>query len=177
MIKIIIRTLGVSLSILLIVIYGTTGLALAHVLKQDNGISGELHIPPDDHPVAGQPTQMDESFGDQQGFSLPDCDCQMAVKSQDKVIQTVALKPFFKGATLDSVTTVQFPSIGNYDVVVTGSAKDHKFPAFKLDYPVHVATAVKAKSSNSANNVLIIGIVCLGFVLAIAAIPRHRHRD
>lgn len=161
------RMLGLSLPTLLVAVFVTTGLASAHVLKQDNGITGILHIPPEDNPSAGQPTEMDESFGDQAGrFSLPDCDCMMSIKGGGKVLQTVPLKPYFSGATLDSVATVQFPTVGVYDVVVTGRAKDHKFPDFQLDYLVRVALNANGTpaTANDGGDVVIISLGSLAIL-------------
>jgi hypothetical protein len=161
------KRLLLSLPVLLIVVFGTTSLASAHVLKQDNGIDGILHIPPEDNPEAGQPTEMDEAFSDQQNrFSLPDCDCMMSVMSNGKVLQKVALQPYFSGSTLDSKATVQFPSIGIYNVSVTGSAKDHKFPNFTLDYLVRVAVNANGTgaTANDGGDVLIIGVGALAIL-------------
>jgi hypothetical protein len=138
--KKLLQTFSFSLSLALIATIGIPGLAAAHIHKQDNGISGELHIPPEDKPQAHQPTELDIVFGDAANkFSLPDCNCQLSVKQNGRVRQTVQLQPYTSGATFDSKATVQFPAAGVYEVVVQGSAKDGMFQAFQLDYSVSVA--------------------------------------
>jgi hypothetical protein len=141
--KQLLKSLFLSIGILPVLLLATGGIASAHVLKENNGISGVLHIPPEDNPEAGQPTELDESFGDSNStFSLGDCNCKVVVTSNGKAIQTTTLAPQLAGATLDTVATVNFPAIGVYDVIISGSAKDGAFHSFSLDYLVRVPTAV-----------------------------------
>ena len=160
--------LGLGLGVLLIVSYGTVGLAAAHVLKQDNGISGVLHIPPEDNPAAGQSTELDESFGDaKDAFTLQDCNCGVVVRQGNRVLQTVKLTPHFSDSTLDAkFATVRFPSIGIYDVIVQGNAKNGAFNNFTLDYLVRVAVSANGSSASSSNGtqVLILGAGALAIL-------------
>jgi hypothetical protein len=139
--------------------YYTTIPAAAHVLKQDNGISGVLHIPPEDDPSAAQPTELNLSFGDaRDAFSLADCNCTVVVKTSTgagsiaRVVETAPLHPYYSDSTLDSKTSVTFPTIGVYNVIVKGSARDSKFPAFQLDYLVRVATSADGSTAPANNN-------------------------
>ena len=69
--------------------------------------------PPDsvDDLHAGQPTELDVSFGNEANtFSLPDCNCRIVVKGNGRVLQTVTPEPYIAGATLDSKATVRFPA-------------------------------------------------------------------
>ncbi len=160
---------SLTLSLLLMAGFGTTGLAAAHVLKQDNGTSGVLHIPPEDNPQAGQPTELDIAFGNQaNAFSLQDCVCKVMIKSNDQVLQTVQLEPYASGATLDSKATVRFPAAGVYDVIISGSAKDGRFHAFQLNYLVRVTGVANAPGTNNGASVIIISAGSL-IILAMIA--------
>ena len=159
------------LSILLtpLVVGLSAGVASAHVLKQDNGITGVLHIPPEDNPLAGQPTELDVSF-DSVGnvFNITHCDCKVVIKNNTTTLQTVALGPIASGAELDAKAVVQFPAIGVYDVVIGGTAQDHSFHKFTLDYVVRVASSVNATApvKTQSQDILILSIGSLG-VLAV----------
>lgn len=159
-----------------LVAWAITPLAAAHVLKQDNGISAVLHIPPEDNPEAAQPTELELAFGDDGGkFSLPNCDCGVVVTRGSQTVQTVALHPVGQ-SRLNATATVRFPSIGVYHVLIEGSAKDGAFGAFKLDYleRVPVSAAVPPTGNTAGANVLIIGagsLIALG-MFAYDAIGR-----
>ena len=153
------------------------GLAAAHVLRQDHGVAAELHIPPDDHPIAGQPTRLEVSFGDSQDvFKLTDCTCRLQVFASGKTIQSRILEPAQPDSTLDSTTTVQFPSIATYQVVITGNSKTGRFSNFTLDYPVRVAASTTSPSpaSSTADKILLIGTGVLVVTVLVAAGVRRR---
>jgi hypothetical protein len=151
------------------------GTASAHVLKQSNGISGVLHIPPDDNPKAGEVTTLGISFGDKTGaFGLQDCDCKVAIAQDGKTLQTVVPVPALEGATLDSYSKVTFPKVGVYDVVATGTSKTGAFPTFKLDYAVRVASAaggdLASTTASSSTNLtpIIIGLGTFALIAVVA---------
>lgn len=153
------RYLLLNVLSIMVLLFGNQGLASAHILRQDQGIAAEMHIPPDDHPVAGQPTELDFSFGDDtQKFSLQNCNCQVSVKQGGKVTQRVQPRPAVKAAPLDAIAVVNFPKIGTYDIVFTGQSKNGSFPAFSLTYPARVATAVKVASKNRGPILLLLGV-------------------
>lgn len=161
------------LALVMVITVTSAGTASAHVLKQNNGISGVLHIPPDDNPKAGEVTTLGISFGDKPGaFSLQDCDCSVAIAQNGKTLQTVTPAPALAGATLDSYSKVTFPSIGVYDIVATGSSKSGAFAKFTLDYVVRVATdvnggAVPVAKSTSVTPI-IIGLGSFGLIAVVA---------
>lgn len=147
------------------------GVASAHVLKEDNGMSAVLHIPPDDNPVGAEETELDLSFSnDAQTFSLQDCDCQVIVKRDNRTLSTTTLTPALPGATLDGVAHVTFPSVGVYDVVVMGAPKSASFAVFRLDYSERIATSVSAPvaASGQQSQVMIIGLGAFAILLLFA---------
>ncbi len=161
------KRLTISLGLVLLLTTGLSGgVAKAHVLKQNNGISGVLHIPPIDEPNAGELTKLDISFGDQtSGFNLQDCDCKVSIARDGKILQTVLPEPALQGATLESVSRVTFPKVGVYDIIATGSDKAGTFPSFKLTYTVRVASGEGAVTTspvksmtNSGPTMLIVGV-------------------
>jgi hypothetical protein len=169
-----IKTISMSLAAISLLLMSTTGLASAHVLKEDNGISAVLHIPPEDTPEANTATELDLSFGDNaNAFSLPDCNCKVTVKNGPQVIYQAVPKPALEGATLDSIVNVNFPVIGVYDVIVDGSAKDGKFQPFHLDYLVRVATSATGgetmkTSKGAGSEVVVIGVGSLAILIMLA---------
>lgn len=151
-----------------LLLFGTMGLAAAHVLRQDNGIAAELHIPPDDKPLAGQQTKLELSFGDSRhAFSLQNCDCQLSVERSSVSIQKLALQPATPSSMLSSTPTVRFPAVGQYNVVVQGSAKNGTFSSFSLTYPVDIQAiatrrmAADTKSQSTMWTLIIIATAVL----------------
>ncbi len=156
------RSVIVTVAVLSLVVSANLGVAQAHVLKEDNGISAVLHIPPDDNPKANEPTQLYLAFGDASNkFSLQNCDCQVIVKNNGQTVQTEVPQPALAGASLNSKVTITFPSVGVYDVVANGKAKDASFHAFQMNYLVRVATTATSVDNTShkaasASSVLLI---------------------
>ena len=164
------QAIGISLGLLPLLLLTTGGLVSAHVLKEDNGISGVLHIPPEDNPEAGQPTELDESFGDAQNtFSLQDCSCKVVVTMNNQTIQTTIPTPALSGASLESVAIINFPAVGVYNVIFEGSAKDGKFHTFNLNYLVRVPTVVGGTTqvSGQGQEVLVIGLGNLAILIMV----------
>lgn len=168
--------LGLAL-VLALTTLATSSVAEAHVLKQNNGIAGVLHIPPNDDPQAGEVTTIGVSFADKKGaFSLQDCDCKVELEQNDKILQTVTPEPALAGATLDSYSKITFPRVGDYHIHASGSAKDGAFSSFDLEYEIHVASGLGAATatkpvgskSNSGATMLVVSIGSL-FALAMVA--------
>ena len=143
--------------------------AMAHVLKEDNGISAVLHIPPEDNPVSGHKTELDLSFSDANNFSLTYCKCKVLVKDSGKLITHSTPVPAVAGATLDAIAYVTFPSSGVYDVIIDGKATSNQFHDFSLDYLVRV-TGQNNQTNNysSGYQVLIVGSGALIILFIIA---------
>lgn len=152
--------------------------ASAHVLKEDNGIYGVLHIPPDDSPSAGQQTDLSMSFGDaQDAFLLQDCDCRVVIKKDGATVQRTGLKPSRPDSTLAGDAFVNFPSVGVYEVLVEGSAKDGAFADFKLDYTVRVAVAIgQPAAASKGADILIIGAGALAILAMVATMQIRQGR-
>jgi hypothetical protein len=168
-----------------IVLVGTAMIvpAEAHVLKEDNGITNVLHIPPEDNPIAGQNTELDFSFYDQKdAFSIEDCNCDVLMQSNGKTIQSTVVRPYAKGAELTGLADVRFPKIGIYNLVIKGSSKTNAFPNFQLIYLERVATSANGqslpKSTNGSEPVLIgvASLVILGMVASSAIANGKRYK-
>ncbi|HVX23898.1 MAG TPA: hypothetical protein VG992_00950 [Candidatus Saccharimonadales bacterium] len=162
----------------------TPGLAAAHVLKTDNGVSAVLHIPPEDNPVAGQATELEVSFGDiHDAFSLADCHCSVTVQLAGRTLTKTTPQPALAGATLDSVAVVRFPNPAVYNVIVAGSSRDGAFPHFRLVYPVRVISKTgtnNQRRSAASEEVLIISaasLIVLGMVAVNAIRTGGRYKE
>jgi hypothetical protein len=179
--KELIRYVSVSFMMVSVMLLATGGTASAHVLKEDQGVSAVLHIPPDDSPAAGEPTELDLSFGDDaHTFSLPDCNCQVIITQGTRTVLRTVPKPAVEGATLDSIITVTFPEIGVYNVGVTGSAKQGTFHSFKLNYVVRVATVANGTrtAAGHGGEIAIVGLGSIAILSLLAYTNLHaRGRD
>lgn len=143
------RGLVIGLTVLLAP-FMVPAVANAHVLKESNGISTVLHIPPDDNPQAGEETELDFSFGDDRNaFSLPDCDCFVSIKGE-KLVQKTMPRPPVAGATLDGIVTVNFPHGGAFGVIVEGRSKSGVFSTFRTRYVVRVANQDRQTGGQAA---------------------------
>lgn len=152
------------------------GTAQAHVLREDHGISGVLHMPPSDEPRANESTDLYISFGDKTGaLNLADCNCNLQVSKDGNQLATVPLRP---RAKLSAAGTYTFPTVGVYDVVATGTPKNSAFPAFRLTYIVRVASDVRTTASlerKNSNTVFL--IVSFGVLAGIALLANAGLRD
>lgn len=162
--------------VLLFAVSTPNGIVQAHELKNKNGLSSVLHIAPVDNPKAGEPTKIFVSFADEKNvFNLQNCDCKLGLEQNEKAVQTVPLLPTIPGATVEALASLTFPQVGEYRVVVEGTARDQAFASFRLEYPVRVATAIDgaslpAKSVAQAQSGLIVLTLAAGSLAVLAMI-------
>lgn len=111
--------------------------ASAHVLKIDGDIGAELHINPDDNPVVGVSINYTLSFQNKGGlFNLSDCDCNVAMINNGKLVAVQKLKDSGGGVSSNYYT---FPDAGTYTFRVTGVPRhSNEFQDFTLNYVVRV---------------------------------------
>ena len=143
--------------------------AAAHVLKKDNGVEVELHIPPDDTPKAGQPTTLSFEFSANSGaFKADDYDITLATPSQ-----TIPLHA--KAGTTDQIeVTVTFTEGKLYDLRLTGQPHQSGHPAFALHYEVRVANAPPA--NQTAGFLFICGAVFATLIIVLANVIMSRRK-
>jgi hypothetical protein len=121
---------------------GLSGIANAHVSKSDAGTAVLMHIIPDDVPQAGVITTISLSLSsDSNTVTLPDCNCQVTLLQNGKVLSHQALSGAFIGAGNEGIVKETFPEIGVYDLQVQGASKTDHFKPFSITYPIRVATA------------------------------------
>ncbi len=115
-----------------------TSTASAHILRTDGDFRAEIHVPPYDHPLSGEPTTYLITFENApEGFSVADCTCNVTVIKQGKTFDTRALA-IPDGQ--ESKNTFTFPEAGDYTLRVSGEPKQAgQFPGFTLEYPAHVS--------------------------------------
>lgn len=155
---------------------GFTGRAAAHVLRTDNGVSAEMHIPPDDKPVAGRPTTIQFVFsGTDFDFDVHACGCTLTVSGGTAGLRTVPIRTF-QGDSSSSRAIVTFPAAGVYGLSVRGRSEAG---TFQLDYDTRVGADPAAAQANAARakriNVLMLGIVG-AVLLAMAAYYATKRR-
>lgn len=156
------------------------GVAAAHVLKQDQGISAVLHIPPEDAPRADTPVKLKISFADtQDAFSLKNCNCQAVIKLNEKAVQTAPIRLSPKELALQGEANVKFPKAGVYEISIQGMPKDGSFTEFQLEYSVKVSAAASAGVGSKGTSVIIIavgGLIVLGLFAYLAIAGGNRYK-
>jgi len=121
---------------------------LAHEIKVSGDVAASFHIDPDDHPIAGVPSQAWFALMLIGGSVIPlaQCDCHLAVYPVPHQAEKTPplFKPILKPLTVKSYqnipsTIITFPKPGLYELEFTGkSVSGNKFKPFKLSYEVTV---------------------------------------
>ncbi len=158
------RVAAYGLATLLSALLWTTSPVAAHVLKTDTGISAVLHIPPEDNPVAAQPTNLVFAFGTQQSsFDLRDCRCQVRVEKEGKPIQSTSLISTFRS---NAAATVRFPTIGVYTIYLDGESRSKRFQSFHLAYVQRVETSANGPAQlDNRSNVVVLLVSLTSFII------------
>jgi hypothetical protein len=112
--------------------------ASAHILRTDGEVSAEIHIPPYDHPLSGEPTIYLISFEKTpETFTIADCICNVTIIKQGRTLAAKTLAMLDGGESENSYT---FPEAGDYTLRLYGSPKQAgQFANFILDFPAHVS--------------------------------------
>ncbi len=120
----------------------------AHVERSVGAVSAELHIEPNDAPVAGQTIALRFGFSStDSGLSLASCDCHVTVTELDRYSATLSLTQLATEPN-SSEQPFTFPHSGEYKLTVIGQLRSASGSApFTLTFPVHVA-APPAKPIN-----------------------------
>lgn len=143
----------------------------AHTFEENNGISGILHIAPDDLPKAGQPTQIHEFFNDPKDtFSIDGCTCHVLVKRDNQILQTTPLTRASPDATVEGTAVINFPKTGDYHVLVAGIAKQSNFPSFQLDYVVHVSSSAHTSVLDRLKNSMAVLEAAIAMLILLVAL-------
>lgn len=100
----------------------------AHTLRIDGNMGINLHIDPDDAPVAGMESKFLLDIQDKTGRFNPNnpsnCDCVLTIMQNDVVLKTL---PVIAGGTYTQIRFT-FPTSGVYQVVVEGKPKGEGVP-------------------------------------------------
>ncbi|HSX43653.1 MAG TPA: hypothetical protein VLF59_06250 [Candidatus Saccharimonadales bacterium] len=130
-ISIVISTLTV------VVLLALPAAASAHIFRTAGNIGVELHIEPDDQPIAGQPTHYRFTFEDVVGtFSLNQCICTVSFALAGR---TIATRTVANQGSSVSENTFTFPDSGAYTITLAGKpTQAGTFPDFRMHYPARV---------------------------------------
>jgi hypothetical protein len=109
--------------------------ASAHILRQDNDIHVELHLPPDDRPTSKTTAPYELLFEDEAaGFTIHDYQLDVTFLSGSTAFAHHTIKAAADGEVSD---TIVFPKPGDYTIKVHGiSSKPNG--DFTVSYPAHV---------------------------------------
>jgi hypothetical protein len=155
--------------------------ALAHETHSSEGITAQLHIDPNDHPIVGQEAKFYFSFQDPEGnFHLDQCDCTITLLKDsveiDKQPVNISDSAF---ATLGStpVYSHTFAEPGTYELELTGNPKNGAiFRPFELDYDIQTQAGTASMADHHTfagehiGHILIFGG---GFLIAIIILVRN----
>ncbi|MEO1094657.1 MAG: hypothetical protein AAFX01_07125 [Cyanobacteria bacterium J06638_28] len=127
--------------------------AVAHQVQVAEDVGATLHIEPDDIPKAGTPTEVWIALTQPGGIVIPleTCDCSLTlVDADDAAIAMPELVPVSaEGYAGIPGATVTFPTVGAYELVLTGSpTAGAEFTPFDLRFDVTVAAQANASSSD-----------------------------
>jgi len=164
--------------VVLLVGLSSSASVAAHILKANNGIAAELHIPPYDAPVANQSQPLQFQFGTTSGsFRINQYDVSVTILSGDRVIKRQAVLPAYHGAQAAGETTVIFPEPAVYTIKLAGISRTGT-PNFAMTYEVRVTGTAKAQGS-TGTQILLVGVACLIILIMIATrqIVRRAQHD
>lgn len=112
----------------------------AHTLKIDGNIGVNLHVDPDDTPVAGSESKFLIDIQDKSGRFNPNnptnCECVLTILQSDSVLKTL---PVTAGGTYAQLRFT-FPTSGVYRVVVEGKPRGEGVPfqSFRTNFEYYV---------------------------------------
>src|ERR687898_2446844 len=111
--------------------------ASAHQIASNNGVSVQVHVNPNDEPIAGAPTTIwvvrVKNVKGKGTFSWATCRCQLKVfDSSGTVVQT--------GPAKAAQTAVTFPEANAYGITFSGRIKRNGiWKTFKVSYAIRAA--------------------------------------
>ncbi|MEM0981914.1 MAG: hypothetical protein AAGH78_16795, partial [Cyanobacteria bacterium P01_H01_bin.58] len=126
-----------------------------HQVQVADDVGATLHIEPDDIPKAGAPTEVWIALTQPGGVVIPleTCECSLTlVDDADAAIATPTLVPVSaEGYVGIPGATVTFPTVGAYELVLTGSpTAGAEFTPFDLRFEVTVAAQTAAQTNASS---------------------------
>jgi hypothetical protein len=133
----------------------------AHVEASDNGISAEMHLPPDDQAIAGRVQRIEFIFEDEPStFSLKDCDCSLKIAPREGKATTISIQLDREVPNqLTSQTT--FNDAGDYTLTLTGYTNSTRAQKFNLAYSLHVGPAPHHVSAAAKKSALFLIGLCI----------------
>jgi len=156
-------------AVLFFVAFAIPVIVSAHVLKEDNGTSAVLHIPPDDNPTAGEQVKLSISFRDKaKTFSLTKCKCEILIQKNGQTEQTAKIEPASSGAELVGFATATFEKPAAYRVILQGTSMSGAFESFKMSFPIRVSASSTSTSNRPSSEIIIIAAGSL-IILAMFA--------
>ncbi len=144
-----------ALSLALVGIFFSNGVASAHSIESDNGYTGVLHIDPDDEPTAGTPAVLNFYIGKNgHSFNQNDYNIKIDIATHGKVLSHLTVEPKVFGNASDGVAQYTFPAAKSYDIDLYGQFKNDPFTKFHMRFEVAVAASTVAMGSVNGGNKL-----------------------
>lgn len=153
----------------------------AHVLKQDNGVSVMLHIPPYDHPAAGVNTNLEVSLAlANDPLDISGCSCSVLIQNNNMNIATIPIEASEMDANRGLASFV-FPNSGVYTAIIEGSSLKDIHYRFRVSYQLIVApSSAQTSQSTMTKKILPVSIIVIGIgsfaVFCVLVVVRIRTR-
>jgi hypothetical protein len=162
------RRFKVSIMLLgMLLCFAIPGMAQAHVLKSDNGVTSVLHVAPYDAPIANEKTRLEFQFSS--GFTLNDYRTTVQINDGSANVSTATIEPAYFGTSMLGVATVVFPKAAVYDIRLVG-APQASSPGFRIDYMVRVTANEKTSTmSTKSGQTIAISLTVFALFVIVAA--------
>lgn len=150
----------------------------AHVLQSNNGISAEMHLPPQDVAVAGRLQRIEFIFGGEDNpstFSLIECGCSLKIAPRDGAATTISTQ-FDNSAGEEQLTSqTTFQAAGDYTLTLNGYTTASHSKQFNLVYNLNVQPAPRTVST--ATRKLTMAVIGLCVLAALGVLAYHLRRE
>jgi hypothetical protein len=147
------------------------GQAQAHVLEADGNVSAVLHMPPDDTPVAGKPTDVRLAFNSSQpDFDITAYKVTVSLLRNDTRLATSSLQAD-SGSTRDGSAQINFPEAGAYRLRVKGEPVNSG-QAFDLYFSVRAIAGPGMKADSFGKAGADFWVLSAGSLLLLVIIAR-----
>lgn len=146
--------LFISLFLFLII----PGKTFAHIYHEQGPIAAQIHISPDDSPIANEQSYIHIQLNDVSGnFSIEKCNCSVKVFKEDQEIFSL---PF------SEIVDVTFPEKGIYNIEIAGNPiHGSSFESFKFTYEARVESRIP--TSNSIGHMPLYLCICVILLVLI----------
>lgn len=149
----------------------------AHVQQSNNGISAEMHLPPEDVAVAGRAQRIEFIFGGEDNpatFSLIECGCSLKIVPRDGQATNVSTQFDSESGEEQLTSQATFPKAGDYTLTLNGYTTADHTKQFNLAYNLHVQPPPRNVSAEARKLAVVVIGLCV--LVALGVLGYHFKR-